>query len=142
MAGGYPSIRTYTSLCVVREQLFGTAYVLQSSGCMSRSDLGSLRPHSFRLVSSSCSICVLEKGLRSEDLIHQSRNCICTDPRDKIYALLSLPHKPDSIRIEPDYTKNVYELYQDAVSSIIGSSRQLRVLTAVELHEDLERVPS
>lgn len=87
-------------------------------------------------------LCAGKKGLRSEDLIHQSRNCNCTDPRDRIYALLSLLQKSDSIRIEPDYTKNVYEVYQDAVASIIDSSRHLQVLTTVELHEDLERVPS
>ena len=33
-------------------------------------------------------LCAGKKGLSSEDLIHQSRNCICTDPRDKIYALV------------------------------------------------------
>ena len=87
-------------------------------------------------------LCAGKKGLSSEDLIHQSRNCICTDPRDKIYALVSLLHKRESIRIEPDYTKNAYEVYQDAVSSIIKTSKLLRVLSTVELHEDLERVPS
>ena len=87
-------------------------------------------------------LCGGKKGLRTEDLIHQSRNCSCTDPRDKTYALVSLLTKSDGIRIEPDYTKNAYEVYQDAVSSIIDSSRQLRVLTTVALHEDLERIPS
>jgi hypothetical protein len=87
-------------------------------------------------------LCAGKKDLSSEILIHKSRNCSCTDPRDKIYALVSLLHKSESIGIEPDYTKNVYEVYQDAVSSIISSSRHLYVLTTVELHEDLERVPS
>ncbi len=95
-----------------------------------------------RRVKELVNLCAAKKGLCSEGLIHQSRNCVCTDPRDKIYALVSLLHKSESRRIEPDYNKNVYEVYQDAVSSIIGSSRQLRVLTTVKLHEDLKHVPS
>jgi hypothetical protein len=75
-------------------------------------------------------------------VIHYSKNSNCSDPRDKIYALLSLIYRPWSIRIEPNYTKDVYQTYRDFALSLIESSHDLDILNIVESHEHLEGVPS
>lgn len=83
-----------------------------------------------------------EKGLRIDTLINKSKDSVCSDPRDKIYALLSLLRRAECIAIEPDYTKSVYEVYQHATLSLIKFSRKLAVLNTVEEHEELEGIPS
>jgi hypothetical protein len=77
-----------------------------------------------------------------ENLIDVTRNCVCLDPRDKIYALLSLLRASDRTGIEPDYTQSVYEVYQHTTLSLIEASRNLSILATVESHEHLEGVPS
>jgi hypothetical protein len=87
-------------------------------------------------------LCTGKKDLMIKNLIDQTKNCVCSDPRDKIYAVLSLLWEAESIGIEPDYTKTVYEVYQHAVLSFIESTGSLEVLTTIESHENLEGVPS
>lgn len=88
-------------------------------------------------------LCVDKSGLNSIDyLLHQSKHCICSDARDKIYALLSLLPKHVAVKIEPDYTQGLYEAYKDAILSVIESTKSLVVLRTVESHEHLENVPS
>jgi hypothetical protein len=88
-------------------------------------------------------LCLKVKHHRTiERLIHHSKNSNCSDPRDKIYALLSLIYRPWAIGIEPNYTKGVYQTYRDFALSIIESSQDLNILSIVESHEHLEGVPS
>ena len=87
-------------------------------------------------------LCFGKETYSIEQLIDETKSCICSDPRDKIYALLSLLPASNRTGIEPDYTKSVYEVYQHATLSIIESSRRLNVLLTVESHEHLEGVPS
>ena len=75
-------------------------------------------------------------------LISHSKNSNCSDPRDKIYALLSLIYRHRAIRIEPNYTKGVYQTYRDFALSLIESCQDLDILNIVESHEHLEGVPS
>lgn len=78
------------------------------------------------------------------DLINSSQRCVCADPRDRIYALLSL--LPEAVRaeIEPDYTKSVHEVYIDAALSFIqaGAMDNLGILTLVESHKQDQKLPS
>lgn len=87
-------------------------------------------------------LCLRKRAYSIEQLIDKTKSCICSDPRDKIYALLSLLPASNRTGIEPDYTNSVYEVYQHATLSIIESSRRLNMLATVESHEHLEGVPS
>jgi hypothetical protein len=89
-----------------------------------------------------CNLCRGKKDYSIEEIIDKTKSCICSDPRDKIYALLSLLWPGDGNGIEPDYTKSVYEVYQHAALSLIQATRRLAVLNTVEIHEHLEGVPS
>jgi hypothetical protein len=86
-------------------------------------------------------LCFGKKAQSIEHLIGITKSCICSDPRDKIYALLSLLWGVRAA-IEPDYTKSVYEVYKHATLSLIEATGLLAVLNTVEVHEHLEGVPS
>jgi hypothetical protein len=87
-------------------------------------------------------LCLAIGDYSINSLIDNSKHSVCSDPRDKIYALLSLLQNPSEIGIEPDYTKSVYQTYQDATLSLIESSNTLQILVVVETHDHLEGVPS
>jgi hypothetical protein len=58
-----------------------------------------------------------------------------TDPRDKLYALLSLANTiPGDPPISPDYTKNPGVVYQELTLHIINSTHSLRILVGSCAH--------
>lgn len=54
----------------------------------------------------------------------------CTDPRDRIYGLLSLIDNP-KLEILPDYTKSPYTIFEEATRSIISQYLSLDLLAYV-----------
>jgi hypothetical protein len=50
-------------------------------------------------------LCASRKRGLFDELVQNSKSCVCSDPRDKIYALLSLLSENERLGIEPDYTK-------------------------------------
>lgn len=76
-------------------------------------------------------------------LTHQTENCKCYDPKDRVYALLGILNRGRwSIDIEPDYTKTTCQAYLDVVLEVIHSSRRLDTLTACELREEKPSMPT
>lgn len=49
------------------------------------------------------------------NLIAKTRHCKCADPRDRVFAVLSLCTDTAKMGIEVDYTKTVVEVYKDAL---------------------------
>jgi hypothetical protein len=88
--------------------------------------------------------CKSRRGRRSLlSLIKATKYCQCSDPRDRIFALLSLvPNSEKQVGIEPDYTKDVYEVYQDVAIKFTKGFGTLKLLHTVEMHEHLVGVPS
>ena len=69
--------------------------------------------------------------------IRRSAFCGCSDPRDRIYALLSLLNKDDKgIKIQPDYTKSTGQVYQDLVFQFIEGRGTLELLRHCHLQND------
>jgi hypothetical protein len=78
-----------------------------------------------------------------EILMHETRRSICTDPRDRIYAILSLMDQNGiDIGIEPDYTKSVGEVFQMATLGYVNHYRGLIVLKHLQIHEHHNEMPS
>ncbi|KAF2092942.1 hypothetical protein NA57DRAFT_62043 [Rhizodiscina lignyota] len=75
-------------------------------------------------------------------LIDYTRTCKCSDPRDRIYALLSMLPVDENLKIEPDYTKTVSEVYRDAALAELRFWRRFDLLATVEHHGEGLRVPS
>jgi len=89
-------------------------------------------------------LCDSRRGDVLRGLITSTKHCVCSDPRDKIYSLLSLASKQTVCEIEPDYTKSVHEVYRDAVLSTIRTTKfhNLDILTTVEAGADRAKVSS
>jgi hypothetical protein len=75
-------------------------------------------------------------------LINYTKYSLCSDPRDRIFALLSLlPECKSGLKVQPDYTKSASKVYQDFMVNYI-KSQGLRILTQVELHDSFQGAPS
>ncbi|KAI0096391.1 heterokaryon incompatibility protein-domain-containing protein [Nemania sp. FL0031] len=66
-------------------------------------------------------------------------NLDCQDPRDRVYAVLEFLRP--SLRIQPDYTKSVVQVYEDLVTRYISSGNGLNILAECRLSHT-SRAPS
>jgi hypothetical protein len=75
-------------------------------------------------------------------LMHQTRNCKCSDPRDRVYALLSIYNR--NLNIVPDYRLSKKEVYQDFCLRHIASTnyRNLDILKSCEMPISPSDLPS
>ena len=68
---------------------------------------------------------------------------VCTDPRDKIYAMLSLLHpSQQTMGIVPDYTRDVALVYQDTAIRFMDYTRNLSILLQCELLDTPPHMPT
>lgn len=63
-------------------------------------------------------------------LLNGYRNAQCTDPRDRIYALLGISHESDSSHpgLQIDYSRPTAEVYRAAAQAVIDSSEKLNII--------------
>ena len=73
-------------------------------------------------------------GLERE--LQSARSASCTDPRDKIFAILSLADKWDTTGLHADYTKPVEAVFQDLVLHYTSDLELLDILAHCELRDD------
>lgn len=73
---------------------------------------------------------MLEKTKTLEELVSEFTPFAATDPRDTIYAVMSIarPQGAGFSSIQPDYKKSLLEVYVDFVRFCIDSSRSLDIL--------------
>lgn len=74
-------------------------------------------------------------------LLHISRNCLSTDPRDKVYGLLGLVGERVQSLIKVDYTQSVEEVLTRTAEAIIVCREDLDILAYASVsqgpkHED------
>jgi len=77
-----------------------------------------------------------------ESLLEYTKACKCSDPRDMIFALLSLDETTSRYQIKPDYTKSTHDVYEDAFKRITAARKNLDLLTTVEMHPSNALDPS
>ena len=65
-----------------------------------------------------------------------ARSASCSDPRDKVFAVLSLANKSDTRGIDVDYSKHAEAVFQDLVLHFTSNLRSLDILTECELRDD------
>lgn len=56
-----------------------------------------------------------------KDLAFHTRDCLSTDPRDKVYAMLPLTD-PDEVPVVADYRKSQFEAYEMVLTTLMRSS--------------------
>ncbi|KAH8592935.1 heterokaryon incompatibility protein-domain-containing protein [Bisporella sp. PMI_857] len=75
-----------------------------------------------------------DEGLSSNffQLLHSTKNCKCSDPRDRVYSLLGLSPYFDQKPV-PDYKKSVSEVYEEMVLKYERSFSDVNILTTFEM---------
>lgn len=73
------------------------------------------------------------QGCSTSDIFDTFREFQCSDQRDRVYALLSFPPlcglRPP---IQPDYSKSVAQVYEEATMRIFTSCQNLGLLSSLE----------
>ncbi|GME29275.1 heterokaryon incompatibility protein-domain-containing protein [Neofusicoccum parvum] len=75
------------------------------------------------------------RAFRFTNLRRQIGMSLCSDERDRIYAVLGQLRETDQIGIIPDYTKTVSEVYVDATQKHIRHFNNLSILCQCELRQ-------
>ncbi|KAE9363399.1 HET-domain-containing protein, partial [Stipitochalara longipes BDJ] len=76
-------------------------------------------------------------------LLYDTAYCECSDPRDRIFALLSLLHPSERVfGIEADYSKTVLEVYKNATLCTIKFNEDLEIMQAAGLKRRNSGLPS
>jgi hypothetical protein len=70
-------------------------------------------------------------------LLREFRLTQCTEPYDRIYALLSLASLKDQSRIEVDYTKSLFGLFLEVTSLVASEHSRIEPYMMETLYEDL-----
>lgn len=63
------------------------------------------------------------------DIMQKTKHCKCLDPRDRVYAILSLLNETEKcMDLEPDYGKTTSQVYQDVALRYIAHGETLDIL--------------
>ena len=76
------------------------------------------------------------------DVIFDTYNLECRDPRDKMYGLIGLVDEGRIGVVTPDYALSVQEAYKSATRSIIFNDGSLAILCNITYPKNLEGLPS
>lgn len=85
------------------------------------------------------------KQLPLLEVLRDFRERDSTDPRDKVYGLLSLAKPQEAAAVDVDYEKSVGQVYADTVFATIRLHSRLSALAFVshqEVYERVQDVPS
>lgn len=74
-------------------------------------------------------------------LIRLLRNSISTDPRDKIFALLSFSADVDRLSLQPDYRKSCRDVYIETTTALLRHGFT-DLLSLCGLHKVIDKLPS
>ena len=84
-----------------------------------------------------------ERGSTFLSLMDDTKHCKYADPRDRVYAILSLlESSSEAIDIEPDYTKRTSQVYHDVTLRYINHFKSLKILTSSGLNDRPLEMPT
>lgn len=82
-------------------------------------------------------LCKGPKGLSLDKLIENTKYSLCSDSRDRIFALFSLLSAYDrGLTIEPDYSKPPTQVFMEFTMHYIRGRKHLKLLSTVESREE------
>lgn len=135
--------RNFSFLCGTQELLstvlFAAVlnYFHHSTTCcygLSKVDGGAL----LRALNGSLTMIIMLQGYRQAverlnilELISLYRERQCSDPRDKVYALLGLARGVHARLVEPDYSKSAHQVFEEAAAMLLRRSGGLQVLSLI-----------
>ena len=75
-------------------------------------------------------------------VLQGTKDAQCSNPRDKIYAVLNLVSEPERCGIQPDYEKSTSKVFRDLMLTRTLGYKDLALLTICELQDDRGELPS
>ena len=69
-------------------------------------------------------------------ILENTKFASCSDPRDKIFAVLSLVRKDETRGLDPNYAKSAEAVFQDLVMHYTSNIQSLTILSHCELLDD------
>lgn len=75
-------------------------------------------------------------------VLRRTKRAQCSDQRDRIYAVLNLVNERDRLGIQPDYRKNLVEVFRDLIVQAIFEYWNPTVLSCCELGTEIDAMPS
>ena len=75
-------------------------------------------------------------------VLQRTKDAQCSNPRDKIYAVLNLVSEHERRAIQPDYKKSISEVFRDLMLTRTLGYEDLALLTCCELQDDRGDLPS
>ena len=99
---------------------------------------------SVEIIHRAYSLCnyVEKSRLSLANALHATRYCVCSDQRDKIYAILSLIWENEKRGLVPDYSKTTEELFQDVFLHHLENTKSLSLLSHCEIRKGSTSKPS
>jgi hypothetical protein len=73
--------------------------------------------------------------------LHMTKRATCTDPRDKLFAVIGLTNDPLAKLNQPDYELSVSQVYQRFVRTWIGERKNLKILSHSQRDEKGRKLP-
>ena len=68
-----------------------------------------------------------------DEILDQTRKCLCSNDKDRVYAVLNLADPYDSSDLEPDYSKSTVEVYKGLFKHNLKVTQELTLLSQCEL---------
>lgn len=88
-------------------------------------------------------LCKGPRGLSLDKLVENTKYSLCSDPRDRIFALFSLLSAYDRrLTREPDYSTPAPLIYESFTRHYIQGRNHLKLLSAVESRDEYSELPS
>ncbi|KAM0326293.1 hypothetical protein ACHAQA_006891 [Verticillium albo-atrum] len=88
-------------------------------------------------------LCQTEKDYSLPDLLDQGRKFTCSDPRDRVYAVMNMACDVDNaMGLVPNYDLTMQQVYQDTVLRYIEQSRNANILASCEIMPVRRTMPS
>ena len=82
-------------------------------------------------------------SLELTDMLQWTNDCEFSDPRDRIYAILSTIRSPESmIRLKPDYSQTASQVFQDVILRNLTKTGRLNILAWCEMRGVLGEGPT
>ncbi|KAK6072308.1 hypothetical protein SCUP515_07389 [Seiridium cupressi] len=95
----------------------------------------SLNPHYLRKLWHNSSLLEQDRFTSLCALRHSFRGAKCTDPRDRLFAVLELLPENEKVLITVDYKKLPQEIYKEATLKWMEANRDLSILRECELRD-------
>ncbi|KAL8787596.1 MAG: hypothetical protein Q9213_002158 [Squamulea squamosa] len=94
------------------------------------------------IVSRAWQICYLQGDATLRYVLEATKNAKCSDQRDRIYAILHLVNEQNRLRIQPNYSKSVTDVFRDVILGDIFKQGDALLLACCELGIPIGTMPS